>query len=179
MHTFRDTKNILLPREAMRRWLPKGRLGYSIEDLDCSLRLFSSVDQTGSFRLIENKVGTDEIGFSKEAHFAMYDTMLRHADPSGRLYKGYFVVNTPTDDWLECDTFSVNRMTLTQGQFRRWLWHDSIDAWLDFKKIVKDADTLDGLRLAVESSDYELIDVPAYKFKPHLVAAILSKLKKP
>lgn len=176
-HTFRDKSHVLLPREAIRAWLPIGKLGFSIEDLDSSLRLFNQkLNPVGSFRLCEHKIGTDDIGWSKEWHFAMYDTMLRMSDPQKRLYKGYYVINTETDDWMQCDWFRVNRVQLSQGQFKRWLWADSLNDWLAMAGQIDDADIREGVRLAYEASVFDLIEVPPYQFKTFIAAKIRSRL---
>lgn len=177
-HTFRDKSKILLPREAIRKWLPRGRLGFSIEDIDVSLRLFNQrLNPVGTFRLCEHKLGTDEIGWSKEWHFALYDVLFRKSDPSLNLYKGYYVINTPTDDWIECDLFRVNSVELTQGQFKRWLWGDSLASWMEIEGEIADKDALEGVNRAWEASVHELIEVPPYQFKTHVAAAIRAKLK--
>jgi hypothetical protein len=178
-HTFRNKDQILLPREAIRQWLPIGRLGFSIEDLDASLRLFNQkYNPVGTFRLCEHKVGTDEIGWSKEWHFALYDTLFRKADPSLSLYKGYYVINTPTDDWMQCDLFRVNGVEMSQGEFRRWLWWDSIEYWKSIQGEISDQDLLNGCRLAWEAGVHELLNVPPYQFKTFIAAKIRSQLAK-
>jgi hypothetical protein len=176
-HTYRDKKHILKPREAMRAWLPKGKLGCSIEDLDSSLRLFNSqFNPVGTFRLCEHKIGTDDIGWSKEWHFALYDTLFRMSDPAMQLYKGYYVINTNTDDWMQCDLFRVNKVELCQGQFKRWLWGDCLEHWLAMDGEIPDRDVLEGVRLAHEASIYELVDVPPYQFKTWIASKIRSRL---
>ena len=176
-HTFRDKAHVLLTREAIRAWLPRGRLGFSIEDLDVSIRLFQQrYNPVGTFRLCENKIGTDDIGISKERHFAMYDTMLRMADPLLKLYKGYYVINTSTDNWMKCECFCVNKIELSQGQFRRWLWADSLQYWMSIQGEIRDKDILEGIQLAWEASVYDLIAVPPYQFKTHIAAEIRARL---
>jgi hypothetical protein len=178
-HTFRDKAHVLLSREAIRAWLPTGRLGVSIEDIDASLRLFHQrFNPVGTFRLCENKIGTDDIGWSKEWHFAMYDTMLRMSDPLLNLYKGYYVINTETDDWIQCDLFRVNRVELSQGQFRRWLWADFINPWLSITGPIDDPDILEGVQLAHEASVFDFIDVPPYQFKTFIAAKIRTQLSR-
>lgn len=176
-HTFRDKAHVLMPREAIRKWLPDGRLGFSIEDLDASLRLFNrSSNPVGTFRLCEHKIGTDVIGWSKEWHFAMYDTMFRKADPAMALYKGYYVINTETDNWMQCESFRVNKVDMSQGEFRRWLWGDSLQHWVSMQGEILDKKVLEGVKLACEASVYALIDVPPYQFKTFIAAEIRSQL---
>jgi hypothetical protein len=178
-HTFRDKAHVLLPREAIRQWLPAGRLGFSIEDLDASLRLFNQRNNpVGTFRLCEHKIGTDDIGWSKEWHFALYDTMFRKADPSMTLYKGYYVINTSTDDWMQCDWFRVNKVEMSQGEFRRWLWGNSINQWLSIEGEIHDKDVLEGCRLALEANVYDLIEVPPYQFRTYIASKVRAQLAK-
>lgn len=98
--------------------------------------------------------------------------MFRKADPLLKLYKGYYVINTDTDDWMSCETFRVNKVELSQGQFRRWLWGESLGDWMSMTGAIKDKDVLEGVRLAYEASIYELIDVPPYQFNTHIAAKI-------
>lgn len=176
-HTFRDKAHVLMPREAIRAWLPIGKLGFSIEDLDASLRLFNQrFDPVGSFRLCEHKIGTDDIGWSKEWHFAMYDTLFRKSDPTLKLYKGYYVINTETDDWMQCQCFRVNKVEMSQGEFRRWLWADSLERWLSIAGPIDDRDILEGAQLAHEASIFDLVDVPPYQFKTWISAKIRAEL---
>ena len=176
-HTYRDSAMLLKSREFIRQCLPEGRLGFSIEDVDVSLRLFRQNDPVGTWRLIENKVGTDYIGTSKEFHFALWDVIWRRGDPGMRFYKGYFVVNTPIDDWRICDDFRVNGVVLSQGQFKRWLWSDSIAEWLLPRGEMHDAAEVEAARLACEASLYELVDIKPYQFRTWIVSKINAACK--
>lgn len=171
-HVYRDSAMALKSRDAIRSWLPQGRLGFSVEDVDVSLRIFQANDPAGSWRLIENKVGTDIIGPSKEFHFATWDVLWRVGDPHGALYKGYFVVNTPTDDWTDCDCFRVNSVELNAGQFRRWLWGDSIFRFLEPVGEIQDEEMLEAVRLAAEAMQHELVEIKPYQFKTWIVSKV-------
>lgn len=168
---------LLKSREFIRQCLPEGRLGFSIEDVDVSLRLFKQTDRVGTWRLIENKVGTDVIGTSKEFHFALWDVIWRRGDPAGRFYKGYFVVNTPTDDWCNCNKFRVNGVELTQGQFKRWLWGDSIDDWIAAGRQLIGESEIEAAKLACEAAIYELVEIKPYQFKTWIVSKITAACK--
>ena len=176
-HFYRDSSMVLKSRDAIRSWLPQGRLGFSVEDVDVSLRLFQANDPAGSWRLIENKVGTNLIGPSKEFHFASWDRLWRMSDPNLVLYKGYFVVNTPTDDWPACDSFRVNGVELTQGLFRRWLWADALDRFLQPVGEITDEDLLDAAKLAAEVSQYELVDIKPYQFRQWITDKVSCAVK--
>lgn len=176
-HTYRDSSMLLKSREFIRQCLPEGRLGFSIEDVDVSLRLFRQNDPVGTWRLIENKVGTDYIGTSKEFHFALWDVLWRRGDPGMRFYKGYFVVNTPTDDWCNCDQFRVNGVELTAGQFKRWLWADSLEDWARQRGSISDESKLEAVRLACEAAIYELVDIKPYQFRTWIVSKITAACK--
>jgi hypothetical protein len=184
----------LASRDAIRAWLPEGWLGYSVEDVDVSLRIFQSNDAAGTWKLIENKVGTDDIGASKEFHFAAWDKLWRMSDPLGRLYQGYFVINTPTDDWSVCERFRVNGVEIDKQHFRRWLWGDSVDLFLlPFERIratvrlpsrmsVEKAERhiREAMEIAKEVSFFELVDIRPYRFKQwiqsHIATALRGKL---
>lgn len=168
---------LLKSREFIRQCLPEGRLGFSIEDVDVSLRLFKQTDRVGTWRLIENKVGTDFIGTSKQFHFALWDVIWRRGDPGMRFYKGYFVVNTPSDDWCNCDRFRVNGVDLTQGQFKRWLWADSISEWTSPGRALLDQSEIEAAKLAIEASMYELVEIKPYQFKTWIVSKITAACK--
>lgn len=168
---------VLGSREFIRQCLPEGRLGFSIEDVDVSVRLFKQSNRIGTWRLIENKVGTDLIGTSKEFHFALWDCIWRRGDPDGCFYKGYFVVNTPTDDWCNCHEFRVNGVQLTQGEFKRWLWSDSLGEWLAPRGEIVDEAVMEAVRLAVDASLHQLVDIKPYQFRTWIVSKINAAIK--
>lgn len=178
VHTFRDKSKILLSREFIRRHLPVGKLGFSMEDIDVSHRTFSLSDDVGKVRMIETKVGTDDIGNSKDRHFAIYDTVMRNGDPVGVLYGGYFVISSWTDDWESCSSFRINRREVTKGELIRWLWWDELDYWLNPKKHdATNQDVMRAVELARQASLHQMPEIPPYRFRGWVVAKINAKLK--
>jgi hypothetical protein len=107
----------------------------------------------------------------------MYDTLFRNSDPRLQLYRGYFVINTQTDNWMECDVFRVNKVEITAGQFRRWLWSDSLPEWLNKTGPMSDEDVLEGIKLAQEAALYDLVDIPPYQFQTYITARIRAQIK--
>jgi hypothetical protein len=170
-HTFNDTAHRLKERDFLRKILPDGPNGVSIEDLDVVLRMFTKSNPVGSYRLIENKTGSrrpaGQIGASKDHTFGIQDFLARQSDPKLHFYKGYFVINTATDDWENCEEFIVNCVSLTKGQFVRWIWGDLLNDWL-----LPEKEGTEGYRLAFEASLYELVEIKPYTFPTYVVSKI-------
>jgi hypothetical protein len=127
-HKFRnpDKLQVLPFREWIRDVLPSGSKGTVVEDLDLVVRVYGrkhGTDATGKFMLIELKHGNSWIGVAQKKTFGLIDNLLRTADPFGKRYTGYFIIQYSCENWYEA-SFKVNRTPLTKQQFIDFLQFD-------------------------------------------------------
>jgi hypothetical protein len=125
-HTFRnpDLYQVLGPREAIREWMPDGDKGFVATDLDLVLRWFGQnydTDAVGRVALIELKHGSAPLAAAQTHTFGLIDALFRAGDPDGKRYAGFYVVHSENENWLTCDKFKVNGVSMNQPEFRRWL----------------------------------------------------------
>lgn len=108
-------------REWMRDELPSGPEGWVAEDLDLVVRTYTQSDPVGRFMLVELKHGKTGLGRAQVMTFGLVDRLLRAADPEGRRYLGYYLLQYPEQEWERCLSFKVNRVPLIPQGLKRWL----------------------------------------------------------
>jgi len=108
-------------REWLRREMPAGPEGWVAEDLDLIVRRYMSSDPVGRFMLVELKYGEAGLGEAQIRTFGLVDGLLRAADPQGRRYLGYYLLQYPELDWERCHGFKVNGLPLSAQGLKKWL----------------------------------------------------------
>lgn len=99
-HYYADeTKEGILPwREWIRRNLPQGPEGFSFEDIDGVVFLHGVLSPVvPKFMLLEFKLLGTKLDKSQFLGFQQIDRLLRRADPRGREYFGFYIVEWPRD----------------------------------------------------------------------------------
>ena len=115
----------LLQRLPWRDWIrdemPAGPEGWVAEDLDLIVRRYTSSDPVGRFMLVELKYGEAGLGKAQFMTFGLMDGLLRTADPQGKRYLGYYLLNYPESEWEGCSGFRVNGIPLAIQGLKKWL----------------------------------------------------------
>jgi len=113
-------------RDWLREKQPHGDQGYVVEDLDLVLRVYSGkygTDSKGCFMLCELKFYPYAPGYAQRKTFGLMDELLKAADPDGKRYIGYFLIQYDDEDWdLSC--FWVNGISMEQDEFLRFTSFD-------------------------------------------------------
>lgn len=119
-----DVLPLLGFREYIRNNFPSGPDGLVAEDIDLIIRWYGpnfGLDNNGQFILCELKNGLHEkVGLAQQMTFGLIHRLLKHADPNGRYYKGFYVINYTDEDW-ERASFKVNGQDMTLKELNRFL----------------------------------------------------------
>jgi hypothetical protein len=107
-------------RDFLRKHLPHAAQGQVVLDLDLVLRVYGRDDQEGRFRLVELKKTGAPMAYGETRTFRLIDRLLRQADPTGRHYDGFHVIETATREWETLDIFVVNGVHLDRDDFIAW-----------------------------------------------------------
>jgi len=122
-----DKFQVLPFREWIRKNLPTGNEGVTIEDLDLVVRVYGNQygsDGQGKFMLIELKFDDSWIGYAQMKTFRLIDKILKAGDAEGNRYKGYFVLQYTDENWDQ-STFTINRIPITKTDLIKFFLFDN------------------------------------------------------